>query len=113
MILIGMDAYVFRARNKKVFEEDHWYDSDQVKEVWYARKYWDMIHNVPFIRSIEGDCGEFIQLTKENIKEMIDVATRIPDYWDGFNTVPALCEILYNFDQDAEDGWHYYFEFDY
>ena len=110
---MGMDAYIYRAKSKKVFEEDHWYNNDNIKEVWYARKYWDLIYNVSFIRNTEEDACEYIQLTKDNVEELIKVATHYPDYWGKFDTVPLLCEILYQFDEDEENGWHYYFEFDY
>lgn len=112
---MGMDAYIFRAKTKKAFDEPHWYDDENgaVTEVWYARKFWDLIHQVSFIKNIEEDSCEYIKLTKENIEEMIDIATHTPDYWGEFNTVPALCKILHNFDDDEEEGWHYYFEFDY
>ena len=44
---------------------------------------------------------------------MIDIATHTPDYFGGFESVPKLCEILYNFDEAEANGWHYYFNFDY
>ena len=53
------------------------------------------------------------EIKQEDIEEMIKVATHTRDYFNGFTTVPALCEILDNFDNDKENGWHYYFEFDY
>lgn len=108
---MGMDAYIFKAKTKKIFEDDNWYN--KVEEVWYARKYWDLVEQLPFIDSINDDCGEFIQLKKDDIEKMIEIATHTPDYCGGFDTVPALCKILYNFDEDEENGCHYYFEFDY
>lgn len=108
---MGMDAAIYKAKNKKIFKEDCWYD--KVEEVWYARKFWDLIYKVPFIKNIEEDCGEFIRLRKNDIEKMIEIATHTPDYMGGFNTVPQLCEILHHFDEDEENGWHYYFEFDY
>ena len=110
---MGMDAYVFKAKTKKVFDSDNWFSREDVTEVWYARKYWDLVYNLSFLKDLDADCGEFIQLTKENVEEMIKVATHNPDYWDGFDTVPALCKILRDFDEEEEAGWHYYFEFDY
>ena len=112
---MGLDVYVFRAKTKKAFEDEHWYDDENtsVKEVWYARKFWDLIHNMSFIKNIEDDCGEYIQLTQDNIEEMIQFAAHNPDYWDGFDTVPALCKIYHDFEDDAENGWHYYFNYNY
>ena len=112
---MGLDIYVFRAKTKKVFEDEHWYDDENshVTEVWYARKFWDLIHNMSFIKNIEEDSGEYIELSKDNVNEMLEFAAHNPDYWDSFNTVPDLCKLYHEYDDDHENGWHYYFEFDY
>ena len=110
---MGMDAYIYKARTKKAFEDPHWYESEGITEVWYSRKYWDLINSVSFIKDINKDSCEFIQLTKDDIEDMLQIASHTPDYFDSFDTVPKLCEILYHFDEDEKDGWHYYFEFDY
>ena len=43
---MGMDAYIFRAKSKKDFDKPNWYneESGAITEVWYARKFWDLIH---------------------------------------------------------------------
>lgn len=112
---MGLDCYVFRAKTKKAFEAERWYDDENtsVTEVWYSRKFWDMLHNMSFIKSIEEDCGEYIQLTQDNIEEMLQFAAHNRDYFGGFETVPRLCEIYNNFEYDAEEGWHYYFYYSY
>ena len=108
---MGLDCYIFRAKTKKVFEDENWYN--KVEEVWYARKFWDLIHNMSFIKNVEEDCGDFIMLTMDNIEEMLQFAAHNRDYFDGFKTVPQLCEIIANFEQDYEDGYHYYFHYNY
>ena len=108
---MGLDCYIFRAKTKKVFEDDNWYD--KVEEVWYARKFWDLIHNMSFIKNVEEDRCDFIMLTMDDIEEMLQFVAHNRDYFDGFKTVPALCEIIANFEQDYEDGWHYYFHYSY
>lgn len=112
---MGMDAYIFKAKTKKAFKEPNWYEDENpnVTEVWYSRKFWDLVQGVSFIKNIEKDACEYIQLRKIDIEEMIDIATHTPDYFGGFESVPKLCEILYNFDEDEANGWHYYFNFDY
>jgi len=110
---MGMDAYIFRARTKKAFEEKHWYESEEITEVWYTRKFWDLINNLSFIKNIDECACDFIQLTKADLEEMIDISCHNPDYFGEFTSVPALCKILYNFDTDEENGWHYYLEYDY
>lgn len=112
---MGMDAYIFKAKTKKAFEEHNWCSEENpaVTEVWYTRKFWDLINGLSFIKDVEHDAGDYIQLRKIDIEEMIDIATHTPDYFGGFESVPQLCEILYKFDKDKENGWNYYFNFDY
>ena len=111
---MGMDAYIFRARSKKVFKSDDWYNSKDVTEVWYARKFWDLVNHMSCLKDEDDNgCSQFIKLKKSDIEEMIEIATHNKDYWGGFDSVPQLCQILYDFDTDEENGWHYYFEYDY
>ena len=112
---MGLDCYVFRARSKKSFEDERWFDDENgtVTEVWYARKYWDLLHNMSFIKNIEEECGDFIQLSMDNLEEMLQFAAHNPDYFDSFNTVPQLCKIINEFEDDYENGWHYYFHYSY
>ena len=109
---MGLDITCYKARNHEVFKHDDWYDNQEVQEVFYFRKHWDMLNSLSFI-NINKDCGEFIQLTKDQLEEILTAATHNRDYFGGFTGVPAVCEALDNFDEDEENGWHYYFEFDY
>ena len=110
---MGLDIYIYKARTKKAFKEPEWYNSEGITEVWYARKFWDLINHLSFIKNIEKDACKFIKLTRANVDEMLEIACHNPDYFGGFDTVPALCQILYDFDTDEENGWHYYLEYDY
>jgi len=109
---MGLDIYIFKARTKKAFEGNDWYNSDAVQEVYYARKFWELIREASFI-NIDDDCGEYLELSRENIEELIEIATHNEDYFGGFETVPRLCRILADFDEAEEEGYHYYMEFDY
>ena len=108
---MGMDAYIYRAKSKKIFEDSNWYD--KVEESWYARRFWEIVRNASFIDNVEDDAGEFIRLRKKDIEEILNIAIHTEDYWGGFDSVPALCRILYDFDDDKENGWHYYFYYSY
>lgn len=44
---------------------------------------------------------------------MINIATHNRDYWDKFNSVPMLCEILDHYDEATEVGMVFLFEGDY
>ena len=109
---MGLDINCYKAKNHEVFKHEGWYRDENIKEVFYFRKHWDMLYALSFI-NIERECGEFIQLTKTNLEEILQAVTHNRDYFGGFENVPAVCEALDNFDEDEENGWHYYFEFDY
>lgn len=109
---MGLDVAIYRARNNQIFKTEKWYDSEAAAEVYYARKFWTLIEQASFL-NVKDDCGDFIELSRENVEELINIATHNADYFDGFETVPRLCEILRNFDEDTENGYHYYMEFDY
>lgn len=109
---MGLDVGIYRARNHKVFDTEDWYDTPAVEEVYYARKFWKLIEDASFI-NVQDDCGEYIELSRENIEELIEIATHHEDYFGGFETVPSLCRILADFDTTEEEGYHYYMEFDY
>lgn len=80
--------------------------------MYYARKFWKLIEDASFI-NVQDDYGEYIELSRENVEELIDIAVHNEDYFGGFETVPDLCRILHDFDDQAEEGYHYYMEFSY
>lgn len=89
---MGMDFHIYSARNREVFKHDRWWDSEQVQEEFYARKPWDWVENCDFIPS-DYESGDVIEVTRENIEELINVACHYRDYFDTYSNVPALCEI--------------------
>lgn len=103
---MGMDCYLWSARNREVFKHDNWWKSEQVKEEWYARKYWDLVEHCSFIPK-DYESGDFIELSRENIEEMIKVACQYKNYWGNYNDVPKLCEIRDKFfdfyNEEAEE----------
>ena len=107
---MGMDFYIYKAKDKHIFETDNWYSNMDVSQVLYARKWWSLVENVSFLHDYES--GEFVQLSKDNIEEMIKVACEYPDYWGDYNNVPALCRMRDTFHETEENGYHYFLEYD-
>ena len=108
---MGMDLTVWQARNHEVFKHEDWWDSKQVKEKYYSRKFWDLVHNCRFIPG-DYDSGTFLELTKDNIEEMIRVACEYRNYFGNYNDVPKLCELRDEFDSIIESGEKLYLEYD-
>ena len=123
---MGMDMYLYRAKNKKQFnEEDFWnnckdlstplawendnYDSPAM--LWYARKFWPLLEKV--FPDYDADmCGKYVEVDKETLEEMIDFACHHPDYFGDFNTVPELCRALHSYDDAQANGYIYFMECD-
>lgn len=120
---MGLDVYVLMCKNRnQIHEEDFWdkcktgwrcteegvLDYSAPCEVYYARKFWDLY--TPMSRRLGLDNGDYSEpLTKDDIEYMIEIATHTRDYFDSFNTVPALCEILDRFDDATENGMVFIF----
>lgn len=98
---MGMDFTIYSARNREIFKHDGWWNSDQVQEEFYSRKAWYLVDNCAFIPKIEDECP--IEVTEENLEEMIKVACHNRNYWDNYNDVPKLCELRDKFDQLEEE----------
>lgn len=121
---MGMDAYVFLAHSKKELESGNlWNDNvtnfyEETKwttpgERWYACKFWGL-HDYLVTTRFNGEyeCGEWIELSREDLEEMIQYATHHLNHFDNFHGVEQLCELLYYWDEFEEVGLHPYYECD-
>lgn len=110
---MGMDLNIYSARNREVFKHDGWWESDQVGDEFYARKFWDLVENCSFI-PYDYESGDFIELSLENLEEMIRVACKYRDYFDTYNNIPLLCELRdkYREWQENEDPRKLFLEYD-
>ena len=109
---MGMDLTIWKARNHEVFKHDNWYTNGEVEEKYYARKFWDMVYNCRFIPK-DYENGEFIEINKDNLEEMIRVACEYRNYWDNYDDIPKLCELRDEYDMIIESGYKLYFEYNY
>ena len=124
---MGLDVRIVSVRNTKQVEDKEFWnncksgwvkdenndiDFSQPSELYYARKFWDLFE--PLAYRLHLNNGEFsAPLTREDLEYIIEVATHNPDYWDGFGSVPRLCEILYHYDEIKDAGMVLLFEGDY
>lgn len=108
---MGMDLNIFAARNHEVFKHEGWWDSEHVEQKYYSRKYWDLVQNLSFIPK-NYESGEFIEINRDNLEEMIQVACKYCNYWGKYDDVPVLCELRDEYDKLIEDGKHLYLEYD-
>lgn len=123
---MGMDMYLFRARNKKQFNEEGFWDkcidltsveaweNDEFTSpalLWYGRKFWSLLENV-FPEYDDKMYGEYVKVDKETLEKMVDFACHHPNYFGTFNTVPELCQALHSYDEACKNGFSYFMESD-
>lgn len=99
---MGMDFNIYSARNREVFKHEGWYDSPQVQEEFYSRKAWHFVEDCPFIPNSEEDCP--VEITQENLEDMIKVACARRNYFDTYDDVPKLCELRDKYEELKEEG---------
>lgn len=102
---MGMDLYISRYKNRKTPNEIS-------EELYYARKFWNLL-DANFVRGHQDDCIVKAPIrSREDMNELIEIATKEPDYWGEYKTVPTLCEIRDEIEAGIEEGWSYYLEAD-
>lgn len=102
---MGMDLYISRYKNRKTPNEIS-------EELYYARKFWNLL-DARFVQGYQDDCIVNAPIrSREDMNELIEIATKEPDYWGEYKTVPILCEIRDEFEAGIKEGWSYYLEAD-
>lgn len=101
---MGLDMYIDARRNVKTPQEER-------KEVAYWRKFWDLQNHIVEITGAKVDNGEVpdTKLTKEDLEDIIHFCCYNRDYFDGFTSVPKLCELWQQWDDMTADGWTFWY----
>lgn len=120
---MGLDQNLVMARNKHAVESEHFWDTcveakdndefdyNQTAELWYNRKNWDLHNHMTHKYGLDN--GEWVELNKEGLEDMLDFLIHNTDYWGGFSSVPALCKALYYYDTIHANGFAIFYEGDY
>lgn len=113
MISLGMDAYIWKSKTRKIFDEENWWNNPNVTEVWYSRKPWEMLQHCSFIPK-DYESGDFLEIDLDMIEEMIVVACNYRNSRGNYDEVPKLCEVR---DQmraslENEEQVRYFLEYD-
>lgn len=102
---MGMDLYITRYKNRRTPNEIS-------EELLYARKFWNLL-DARFTRGYQDDYIVNAPIrSREDMNELIEIATKEPDYWGEYKTVPILCEIRDTIEEGIAEGWSYYLEAD-
>ena len=124
---MGLDVNIYMVKNYKQLEDENFLENcpstwikdeygevDYTKpcQVYYARKFWPLYTKAERILHIRN--GEVsAPLTKKDLEELINVAVHYRDFFDSFDSVPQLCEILDRYNEATNAGMIFVFEGDY
>lgn len=119
---MGMDARLCTARSVKEFDNtNYWTSALEINEenfwkvgheVMYWRKFYDLIDHINTLLPERYECADFIEVSKDMLKSIIEFCCYNRDYWDSFDTVPKLCEIYDHWDDFINAGLKLFFECD-
>lgn len=95
---MGMDQYIDIIRRdpndkKNIIER---------KEKVYWRKFYDLNRGLQYDNDMYA---KDLPLTKQEVENILQFVSHNRDYFNGFNTVPAVCEVLDQYDELKENGW--------
>lgn len=101
-----MELRIERCKGKEHFEE------------FCSRKFWELL-DAPFIKNrIARENREhfhnrlcFVITSKEEIEELISIATHYRNYWGTYDDVSKLCEVRDDYDEMTQnEHWAYIIE---
>lgn len=100
---MGLDMYIDKCRKPKIVNGKREYEERE--EVCYWRKFWDLLREgLPFEYG-DDECGQDIRLSKADVEHILNYVTHNKDYFDSFDSVPQVCELLDQYDDLTEEGY--------
>ena len=96
---MGLDMYIDARRNIGTPQEER-------KEMAYWRKFWDLQSFIIELTDTRTDTCQVLdtKLTKNDLEDIIRFCCYNRDYFDGFTSVPKLCELWQLWDDMVDDG---------
>lgn len=106
---MGLDMYIDARRNIGTPQEER-------EEVMYWRKFWDLQNYIVEITDAKVESAEGkvcdTKLTKEDLENIIHFCCYNRDYFDGFTSVPKLCNLWQKWEWYAAEGWTFWYNGD-
>ena len=100
---MGLDMYIDKCRNPRIVDGKRKYEERE--EVCYWRKFWDLLRDgLPF-EYRDDECGQDVCLSKADVEHILNYVTHNKDFFNSFDSVPQVCELLDQYDNLKKDGW--------
>ena len=97
---MGLDIYIDKCRKPKVVDGKRYYEERE--EVCYWRKFYGLLG---IMRYGDSEYGKDVKISKDDLEKILQYATHNRDYFDGFDSVPQICELLDQYDDLQNEGW--------
>ena len=100
---MGLDMYIDKCRKPKIVDGKREYEERE--EVCYWKKFWGLLREgLPFEYG-NDECGQDIRLSKADVEHILNYVTHNKDFFDSFDSVPQVCELLNEYDDLIEEGY--------
>lgn len=102
---MGLDVYVDRCRKPKMveMEDGRKYRSYEEREdLLYWRKNWGLLGIMNYG---SDEYGQDVILRKKDMEKILDYLTHNRDYFDSFQSVPDVCDVLDRWDELTADNF--------
>lgn len=98
---MGLDIYIDKCR-EPIITADGRRDYAEREEVCYWRKFYGLLELMQYG---ESEYGQDVRLRKEDVEKILDYVAHNRDYFEGFDTVSKVCELLDDWGELEKDGW--------
>lgn len=100
---MGLDMYIDKCRKPTFVDGKRTYEERE--EVCYWRKFYSLLEEgLPFTYGDE-EYAQDVRLSKKDVEHILNYVTHNRDYFDGFESVAQVCELLDKYDDLKEEGW--------
>lgn len=104
---MGLDMYIEKIKR----DPNDKHNIITRKELCYWRKNWNLMYNLPFKYGDE-EYAKDVLLTKDDVEKILDYVIHHRDYFNGFQEVANVCDVLDIYDELKDDGYEVVFNAD-
>ena len=105
-----LDVYLIGVKSKKQLDDKDIYNSDNIflGERYFATFSNEILQAISYLNNYE--LGKYLEMTKQNIIDILNYAIYHRDCNNSFKTVTKLCEIIDTWDDMEINNFHIFLQ---